>query len=131
MALRTDLDGLRIRMPGNDAVYLMDKGKKRHIPNPAVYNELFRNWDNIHLDLDKIDTGAPLPETAILFRCVDDPKVFLLDGAPPHQVKRHIANPSVMDRFQFNWSKIHVWNVPLSAIGFPDGDTLTKVGRPD
>ncbi len=129
MALRTDLDGLRIRMPGTDAVYMVDQGKKRHIADQFVYNQLFRNWDNIHLDLDvqAIDKGPDLTHSAILFKCIDSPKVFLLDG----NLKRWIRSPAVMDRFQFNWSTIHVWNAPLSAIGYGDGPDLTMVGRPD
>jgi len=129
MGLRTDLDGLRFRKPGEDTVYVIDQGKKRGIPNPGVYDALFKTWDNIHLDIDinAIDDGPAVDQTAILFRCYDNPKVFLFDNGK----KRWIESPAVMDRFQFNWNSIHVWNTPLSAIGYPDGPTITKTGRPD
>jgi hypothetical protein len=131
--LRKDLDGLRIRMPGQDGVYLIDQGKKRGIPSIQLYNQLFKTWDNIHLDLDieEIDTGENLPTTAVLFRCVDDPRVFFLDGCPPNQIKRHIFSPAVMDRFQFDWTKVHVWYVSIDAIKYPDGPEITRAGRPD
>lgn len=130
---RKDLDGLRFRMPGSDPVFLIDRGEKRHIPNPEVYRELFRDWRFIHLDIDidEITTGTPIPENSFLFKCVDSPKVFLLDGTPPNQVKRHIVSPAVMERFQFNWDRIHRFNVPVDMIGIPDGDPITKTGRPD
>jgi hypothetical protein len=133
MALRPDLDGLRIRMPGDDTVWVIDRGKKRGIPSPAVYNGLFSTWENIHLDLDvaSIETGDVIPETAILFKCTDSPKVFLLDGISPNQTKRHIASPAVMARFQFSWNRIHVWNAPIASISYPDGPQITKTGRPD
>jgi hypothetical protein len=126
--LRLDIRGLRVRLPGSAPVYLIDLGKKRHIPDPNVYNELFSTWDGIidDLDVDDIAVGEPIPETAILFRCSDSPKVFLLDGIPPHQTKRHIASPAVMDRYKFNWARVHLWTAPLSAIGYPDGPEITN-----
>jgi hypothetical protein len=126
--LRKDLNGLRLRLPGSAPVYLVDLGKRRHIPNPQVYNELFSTWDGIinDIDVDEITIGDPIPLTAILFKCTDSPKVFLLDGIAPSQVKRHIVSPDVMDRYKFNWQRIHVWNVPLSAIGYPDGPPITN-----
>lgn len=124
--VRNDLDGLRIKLPGAPAVYLMDEGKKRHIPNPVVYNEIFKDWENIieDLNIDLIETGEPLPETVFLFRCYNSPKVFLVDGIPPNQVKRHIVSPAVMDRYNFDWRKIHIFNVPLDMIALPDGNPI-------
>lgn len=133
--IRKDLNGLRVRLPGTAPIYLIDLGKKRHIPNPQVYNELFSTWEGVidDIDVDDIVTGDPLPQTAILFRCQDasqsqedNCKVFLLDGVSPNQVKRHIVSPAVMDRYKFNWGRVHIWNVPLSAIKYPDGTPITN-----
>jgi hypothetical protein len=123
---RIDLNGLRIKLPGDPKIYLMDLGKRRWIPNPNVYNSLFRNWVGIIEDIDivEITTGSQIPVTAILFRAYDSPKVFLLDGNPPNQVKRWITSPAVMDRYNFDWGRIHVWNVPLSALVYPDGPNI-------
>ena len=90
--LRNDLNGLRVRLPGTAPIYLIDLGKKRHIPNPQVYRELFSTLGGLveDINIDDIPTGDPIPETALLFRCADSAKVFLLDGTPPNQVKRHI-----------------------------------------
>jgi hypothetical protein len=89
--IRTDLNGLRVRLPKHAPIYLVDEGKKRHIPNPQVYNELFKDWTGVVAD---------------------------------NQVKRHVASPAVMEHYHFNWDHIHVWNVPLSAIGYPDGTQI-------
>jgi hypothetical protein len=127
VTLRVDLDGLRFRCPGEDAIYLIDQGKKRWVSGANVYNALFRNWDNVFLDDDiaAIDSGAPIDANSLLFRCVDNPSVFLLDAGK----KRHVRTPAVMDRFQFDWGKIHVWNSPLASIGYPDGPEIVKEGR--
>ena len=124
--LRTDLNGLRVRLPGSSPIYLIDLGKRRHIPNPQVYHQLFSTWEGVidDIDVDEIQLGDPIPETAVLFRCADSPKTFLLDRNPPNQVKRHIVAPAVMDRYKFDWAKVQVWNVPLSAIVYPDGDPI-------
>ena len=129
MGLRVDLEGLRFRKPGEDTVYLIDQGKKRAIPDPNVYAALFRTWDNIHLDIDinAIDDGPPVGTTAILFRCYDGPAVYLLDN----NKKRLITSPGVMERFQFDWNRIHVWNVSISQLNYQDGPTISKEGRPD
>lgn len=131
--IREDLDGLRVRMPGRNSVYVIDRGRKRGIPSPPVYDELFRTWDNIHLDLDlnDIETGDPIPENACLFRCLDDPKVFLLDEKDGKPIKRHVANPAVMERFQFAWGRVHRFNVPLDVLNIADGPEITATGRPD
>jgi hypothetical protein len=124
--IRKDLNGLRVRLPLSAPIYLIDLGKRRHIPNPQVYNQLFSTWEGVidDIDVDEIQLGDPIPETALLFRCADSPKVFLLDGNPPNQVKRHVVAPAVMDRYKFDWAKVQGWNVPLSAIAYPDGDPI-------
>ena len=124
--VRNDLNGVRVRLPGTHPIYLIDLGKKRHIPNPEVYNELFADWKNVAVDanIDSITTGDPIPKTAMLFRCFDSPKVFLLDGEKPNQTKRHMVSPAVMGHYNFAWSRIHVWNVPLDVLGIPDGPPI-------
>jgi hypothetical protein len=115
MALRKDLDGLRVQLPGNPAIYLIDAGKKRHIPDPTTYNNLFRNWDGIVQDvaINTIDTGTPISHGAVLAQAYGDAAVYLVDGG----VKRHIGSPATMDRYNFAWNKIqHVAPILISSI---------------
>ncbi len=122
---RPDLNGLRIRLPGHAAVYLIDQGKRRWIPNPTVYDDLFRTWEGILQDVDvkEINKGDKIPETAILVKTYDNPAVYLLDGVSPNQVRRWVVNPATMDRYQFAWNRIHVWNIPHSSL-----ETMIKAG---
>ena len=115
MAIRRDLDGLRLQLPGNSAIYLIDAGKKRHIPDPATYNNLFRDWNGIvqDVDLNEIDQGTPISEGAELAQAYGDAAVYLIDNGH----KRHIGSPATMDRYYFAWNKIqHVAPVIICAI---------------
>ena len=132
--IRTDLDGLRMRKPGDDAVYLIDEGKKRYVPYEA-YITLFKNWEYIHLDIniDNIETGDPIDQNAWLWKCNDNPKVYLMDGKPGSYKKRHIKNTKVFKRFHFSWENVQRYNVPHDtyAPGIDDGPQLVKEGRID
>jgi len=144
MALRADLDGLRVRMPGSDAVYLIDQGMKRWIPSPAAYERLFRNWGNIHLDLhlDLIDSGSDFCDGVALLKCdvayspsgalMQGPLIVLSDSlyqTNPTNL-RWIASPAVMERYQFDWSKVQQWPSGGRILYLVE-PSLTKEGRPD
>lgn len=75
-APRPDLNGLRITPLGeNQPVYLILEGTRRHIPNPATYDNLFIDWSGIYIavDLDQIPEGDPLSDGAILAQAAPRP----------------------------------------------------------
>jgi len=125
-SLRKDLNGLRIKIPEDEKIYLIDEGKKRHIPNETVYDNLFQNWDGIKEDLniDDITTGDDIPIKAFLFKCQNDDKVFLRDLQNGKIVKRHIFSPKVMVRYNFSWDRMHYEAVDLDLIGILDGSPI-------
>jgi hypothetical protein len=116
-APRNDLNGLRVKVPGDPKIYLVDMGQKRWIPNPTVYNNLFRNWDGVREEIavTSIDTGPDIPTDAMLFICRDSGKVFLLDMQNGQFVKRWVTSPAAMDKYYFNWDKIVKLNFPEGA----------------
>jgi hypothetical protein len=121
MALRKDLDGLRMQLPGDPAIYLIDAGQKRHIPDPPTYNNLFRDWNGVVQDahLNEIDTGFPLSQGAVLAQGYGDPAVYLIDRGQ----KRHIGSPATMDRYYLAWNKIvHV--PPIVIASTPTGAAI-------
>jgi hypothetical protein len=121
MPLRPDLNGLRVQVPGDAAIYLVDAGYKRHIPDPPTYNNLFRDWNGVVVEIDvaNIDTGTPISVGAILAQGFGDPAVYLID----QNHKRHIGNPGTMDRYYFAWNKIqHV--APILIASIPFGPTI-------
>ena len=125
--VRNDLNGLIVTMPKSAKIYLIDLGKKRLI-NRETFLALFEDNTRIFEDLDIhfIKDGKNIPDESFMFRCEDSPKIFFVDGIPPNQVKRHIVSPAVMGRYGFDWRAVHLFNVPLQAIGYPDGTPITN-----
>ncbi|MCM1009019.1 MAG: hypothetical protein NC485_14120 [Ruminococcus flavefaciens] len=81
-------NGSCIKTKDNDAVYLVMKGEKRHVPNPTTYNNLFKDWKSIH-DGDKlgtiwnkivdgIPTGDEITDDAILIKADNSDPIYLL-----------------------------------------------------
>lgn len=101
-----DYSGLRLKAPGQDAVYLIDpEGYRRWIPNAATYNNLFADWNGIITDrvVNRISEREALSDGALLARRDGGEKVYLISNG----VKRWIEDPHVFDRYHFDWNQIH------------------------
>src|SRR5271166_6396180 len=68
---RLDLNGLRVKSPASEDLFLIDRGYRRYIPAPDTYNNLFRTWDGIveDFDIEDIPLASPISEGALLVRC--------------------------------------------------------------
>ena len=118
---RPDLNGKRLNNPANGKVYLIDQGVARWIPNPGTYNNLFANWSNIipDVDINLITAGPQITDGAILARPNGGSPIYLVDNGH----KRHIANPSTMANYDFNWNTVNVVaGILLNYI--PDGPEI-------
>ena len=116
-----ELNGLRVKIPGQPAVYLIDNGVRRHIPNPDTYNRLFRDWNNIQeaYYYALVDVGAPISTQAGLMRAYDQAAVYLVEPGS----KRWITSPYVMDKYNFSWGNISL--VPSYIINsLPTGSSI-------
>lgn len=112
---RPDLSGLRVKMPNHPEIYLIDpEGYRRWIPNPPTYNNLFRSWDGVVIDIniDEIAQSTPLSNGAILARAAGTAPVYLVSNG----VKRWVTSPQVMDKYNFRWDR--VYELPAVAINF-------------
>ena len=111
--VRNDLNGLRMQLPGNPAIYLIDEGCKRHIPNPPTFDNLFRDWSYIQdIDIDEIQTGTQITGGAILAQGKGRAEVYLIDGG----TKRYVPSPAVMDRYNFRWPTNRIDTAIIDAI---------------
>ena len=115
-ALRPDLNGHRIRIKGSIHVYLVERGLRRHVPNPETYASLFKDVNGI-LDLearefDDITEGAEITVGALLAKAVDRPEVYMVESIG----KRHIIGPAVFDAYYFDWKRRH--EVPRLVIEY-------------
>jgi hypothetical protein len=98
---RHDLNGRRVQNHGENEIYLVEDGFKRHIPDPQTYDSLFRDWNGILHDVNvhTIETGSPIPSGSQVAQAHGEDAVYFVDG----YVKHHIASPEAMDRFHFKW----------------------------
>lgn len=119
---RPDLNGVRMKSPDNPMVYMVDQGKKRWIPNPSTYNNLFRDWTSIVVDIDvnEVPTGPQISDGAILARAGGTAPVYLVDQG----MKRWIISPATMDKYDFDWGKIKVVE-PIVLGALPSGPDIS------
>jgi hypothetical protein len=102
---RPDLAGLRVKLPNEPAIYLIDPdGYRRWIPNPQTYNNLFRDWNGVVIDIDvnEIAAGSPLTDGAVLVIGIGTAPVYLVSNG----IKRWITSPATMDKYYFNWQTV-------------------------
>jgi hypothetical protein len=120
-APRPDLNGLRVKLPNRHEIYLIDRGYRRWIPNPATYNNLFRDWNGvvIDIDIDEIPLGASITSGAVLARASGTAPIYLIDQG----LKRWIASPAIMDKYYFAWGR--VYTLPSATINaIPSGSNI-------
>ena len=123
-----ELNGLRVQAPGTAAIYLVEGGERRWIPNPDTLNNLFADPSLTTVDIGSlsIPLGNNITNGAILSHCdtaghPDSGAIFLIDSG----TKRHIANPEIMNKYNFNWNT--VVNVPCILLQYiPSGPALTN-----
>ena len=123
-ALPTGFSLSRLAKGSSPAVYLIDQGKKYHIPNPSMFNQWGFKWSEIHLVSDSL--LASTPSAPPLTRLVkgSSPAVYLID-----QGKKYlIPNPSTFNHWGFHWSEIRTLSDSfLSSI--PSAPTLTRLAK--
>lgn len=121
-APRPDLNGQRIGNPTTRAIYLVDGGYRRHIPNPATYDNLFRDWDGVVWDpnFSAIPEGTPLSDGATLARTSGTAPVYLISNG----VKRWITAPAVMDRYNLSWERVVEVSPPVILDSIPSGTSI-------
>jgi hypothetical protein len=114
-------DGRRVVDPASGAIYLMICGELRHIPNPATYNALFRDWNGIAPlgNLAGQRQGPPLTDGAHLAMGTPDGKIFMIVD----WTKRWIESPAAMDRYQFKWAAVRTYPADQLA-ALPDGASI-------
>jgi hypothetical protein len=119
---RPDLNGVRCKFSNRPHIYMIDRGYRRHIPNPETYNNLFRDWSGVVVDndIDEIPEGRAIESGAVLSRGHSTPHVYLVE----HGQKRHVTSPSAMDKYHFAWGRVYIVpQVQIDAI--PTGPAIS------
>lgn len=99
-ATRPDLNGQRVRKPGNPGIFLIDRGVRRLIPNLDTYFTLFLNEQGevTDINIDEIPLGSTITDGACLAKHSASPTIYLFDDG----MKRPIANSAVFTQYHFN-----------------------------
>ncbi|MBB5867040.1 hypothetical protein F4553_000419 [Allocatelliglobosispora scoriae] len=122
MSVRTDLNGKRLRAPGDKAVYLVFDGKKSHVKNQEIYLRLFPDdWAGIEdtPEVAEIDEGQVIEDAYLAQSDAEDKTYFVANGW-----KRYISNADVFSRYGFVKDKARpTAQADLDAL--PEGDPLT------
>lgn len=106
-----DLDGTRLRRPGEPQVWLMIDGQRRLVENGAVYDALFNEITHLRdePDLEALPEGPTLNEGTCLARPYGSLSIYLVTGYPS-PTRHHVETYETLVDFRFDESK--VWNVP-------------------
>ncbi|MBI3975440.1 MAG: hypothetical protein HY334_03525 [Armatimonadetes bacterium] len=118
-------DGSLLKGSGS-AVYVMENGLKRHIPNPVTFAAQGFLWGNVNRiadsSLNAIPTGDPLPDVGAdgsLLKGSGSAVYVMQDG-----LKRHVTSPTVMAECGYSWDAIFV--IPDSVLNaIPTGSALS------
>ncbi|CDN39474.1 hypothetical protein [Bacillus thuringiensis] len=98
-------NGYRVKEVGKPAIYLVDRGMKRHITDPDTYNRIFKNRDGIleFQSLHTIPNGRSIDQDMGLVRFENDSFVYFLDkDATGKPMKRWIKSPSILNKYAFH-----------------------------
>lgn len=122
MALHPELNGLLAHEGSTPVIFLVDRGARREVPDPATRKGLFGDAsapaENLFAD---IDLGPPIPTTSLLAKIEGTAAIFLVEGSPIN-IKRHITSGSVKSRYHFNGN---VHSLPRAALdSIPTGDPI-------
>ena len=97
-------NGQRRYDPNTGAVYLVDRGLLRHIPEVSTYDNLFVDWSgfvNISGTADFV-LGTDVSTDAYLAKEYGKPEVYLVES----NLKRHITSAPLFEAYNFDWIEI-------------------------
>ncbi|MBG9516375.1 hypothetical protein ABE47_30935 [Bacillus thuringiensis] len=98
-------NGYRVKEVGKSAIYLVDRGMKRHITDSGTYNRIFKKWDGIleFQSLHTIPNGRSIDQDMGLVQFENDSTIYFLDkDATGKPMKRWITSPSIMNKYAFH-----------------------------
>jgi len=91
--------GNLLRVEGDPKVYIVERGLKRHIPNPESFNSYSYKWE----DVVEITTAHLAGyKDAALMRALDDFKVYLLEG----NTKQWIKTAQDFNNAGYDWNEV-------------------------
>jgi hypothetical protein len=110
-------------VPGTPAIYWIDNGLARHIPDEATYHGVFGGSPNKQAYselLTQVTVGPPIAAGTKLARAGNDAKIYFVEN----KTKRWIPSEAIKAKFQLNGN---VTSLPLSTVNsFSDGPAFAN-----
>jgi hypothetical protein len=119
-AIRTDLSGLRLQVPGQASIYLIDpEGCRRGIPSWDTFVSLFSEHTAIpYIDTMMIADGGDLSLNCTLAQVPGEAGIYLISNG----IRRGIASPETMNKYKFRWDTVKQIPKPVMD-AIPEGPT--------
>jgi len=104
----THVDGTLIKGSSTPEIYVLEGGKKRHIPSVEVFRSWFY-WDDVvtvtQTEVNTYENGSELTfYPGSLIKANTEPNVYVIDGT----TRKHINSASVFLDLGYDWSDIIV-----------------------
>lgn len=93
------VSGNLLRVEGDPKVYIVERGLKRHIPNPESFNSYSYKWEDI-VEVSAVHLAGY--KDAALMRALDDFKVYLLEG----NTKQWIKTAQDFNSAGYDWNEV-------------------------
>jgi hypothetical protein len=114
-------DGTLLREE-NGAIWVIVRGAKFHVPDPATLNRLFAGRPIFQLWNGALDAIPGIPADSTLLREENGAIWVILGGA-----KFHVPDPGTLSRLYGGWPFFQLWNGALDQIpGIPVDGTLLR-----
>ena len=136
-------EGSLIRLHGEAAIYVIQDGRKHHIPNADTFNALGFSWDQVR-DVDRrtfnsVPTGRPIDPVGIaegsLIRLQGEAAIYVIQDRKKH----HIPDADTFNALGFNWDQVRdvdrrTFNSvptgrPIDPVGIAEGSLIRLHGE--
>ncbi|MCX6811343.1 MAG: hypothetical protein NT039_01460, partial [Candidatus Berkelbacteria bacterium] len=100
--------GSLIRVANQPAVYLVENGKKNHVPSPSVFSNNYINWNKIiaisDAEMNSYPSGTPVPyrDGTMFIEPGTGPEAYVVENG----ARRWIPSPAVFTDAGYNWGYI-------------------------
>jgi len=109
-----------LRVKGDYKVYAVERGLKRHIPNPESFNSYNYKWEDI---IEITEAQLAGYKDAVLVRALDDFKVYLLEG----NTKQWIKTAQDFNNAGYGWNEVlDVSRTELESYTTKDEEAIAK-----
>jgi hypothetical protein len=102
--IRADLAGLRLQVPGQASIYLIDpEGCRRGLPSWDTFVSLFSEHTAVpYVDTMAIADGGDLSLNCTLAQVPGEAGIYLISNG----IRRGIASPQTMEKYKFRWDTV-------------------------